>query len=584
MAPAFRLSQLQVWRDHNRDGVSDAGELYGLDQLGINSLSLTRTMGQSIPVPGGTKTTTGSFTRTNDSVGEMSDITLNVDAVHSSYVTPITIAPALVGMPELAGMGRLRDLRQAATLSESLANVLGNVASETSRSVQAPLIDAMLVEWSRTDPLYTTGGIVYHPGSGGTSSGSSINVVFLRPGQTFTFSSDGGVTLAQDVVNKIRVVEAFRGGELGGHLWAGQSDSVETYMAAYKAIAAAVSGSIAWQTRLKPYADAVSLKVDSTGVSLDYSGQLAVFDSRFAENNSRAIGEFGEWGSLARSANRPVKPELYEKFAEWYAAVGSTPAVSAAIAEMGAVLASANVSTGAAKDIIFVTNANLTIQAGAGNHQLIGSSGIDAISGGEGDDLLRGMGGNDTISDSSGSDTIDGGEGDDTITDSNAGTNTLRGGNGNDNITYSYNANNTVEGGAGDDTLSTNSFGNSSSYSSVNTFAGGTGTDRIVGGYGADTYLFNRGDGADTIVEYGASDYADKIVFGAGIAKSDLSAARSGNNLVVTIGNSQGLTAESVTVESWFSSTVYEVEQFVLNDGTILTSTQVVALIGIPPG
>ena len=224
-----------------------------------------------------------------------------------------------------------------------------------------------------------------------------------------------------------------------------------------------------------------------------------------------------------------------------------------------------------------------TLSGWTDNNSILGMGGNDTISDGGGNDTIDGGDGNDAISDTAGSDTIDGGAGDDTISDSGTGTNTLRGGAGNDSITYAYNSSNTIEGGAGNDTLASNSFGTSASLPFANTFAGGTGTDRIMGGHSTDTYLFNRGDGADTIVEYGSADRTDKIVFGAGIAKTDLSVARSGNNLVVTIGNSLGLTGESVTVENWFSSTVYEVEQFVLNDGTILTGTQVVGLIGIPP-
>ena len=34
-------SELKVWQDYNRDGVSDAGELKTLDELGIVSLDVT---------------------------------------------------------------------------------------------------------------------------------------------------------------------------------------------------------------------------------------------------------------------------------------------------------------------------------------------------------------------------------------------------------------------------------------------------------------------------------------------------------------------------------------------------------------
>ena len=60
-------------------------------------------------------------------------------------------------------------------------------------------------------------------------------------------------------------------------------------------------------------------------------------------------------------------------------------------------------------------------------------------------------------------------------------------------------------GGVGDDTLN-----------------GGTGNDALYGGVGNDTYIYNLGDGNDTITESGL-DSGDKIILGAGIAAGDIS-------------------------------------------------------------
>ena len=76
-------------------------------------------------------------------------------------------------------------------------------------------------------------------------------------------------------------------------------------------------------------------------------------------------------------------------------------------------------------------------------------------------------------------------------------------------------------GGSGDDVL-----------------VGGTGNDYLEGGSGNDTYIYNQGDGVDTIMnnDYSAGDNwkNDKIVFGEGIKWEDLNFYRNGSSLEIT--------------------------------------------------
>ncbi|MEN7536463.1 calcium-binding protein, partial [Aurantiacibacter flavus] len=71
------------------------------------------------------------------------------------------------------------------------------------------------------------------------------------------------------------------------------------------------------------------------------------------------------------------------------------------------------------------------------------------------------------------------------------------------------------------------------------TLSGGGGIDTLSGGDGSDEYVFNLGDGDVTIEDIGAAVDVDRVVFGAGIALSDLSisydAARP-NDIILTIG------------------------------------------------
>ncbi|MCJ2163449.1 MULTISPECIES: calcium-binding protein [unclassified Pseudodesulfovibrio] len=58
------------------------------------------------------------------------------------------------------------------------------------------------------------------------------------------------------------------------------------------------------------------------------------------------------------------------------------------------------------------------------------------------------------------------------------------------------------------------------------TISGGAGDDYVRGGSGSDTYHFNLGDGQDNIYDYGSSSDSDRLVFGVGIAITDVALIR----------------------------------------------------------
>ena len=115
-----------------------------------------------------------------------------------------------------------------------------------------------------------------------------------------------------------------------------------------------------------------------------------------------------------------------------------------------------------------------TLDGGAGNDQLIGSSFMD---------LLRGQAGNDTLNGGDGNDFLQGGAGDDQLSGE-AGTDGLSGGSGNDtifgglgdDIAYGGTGDDSVRGEAGSDTI----FGGADS----DDVDGGTDTDQVAGGSG----------------------------------------------------------------------------------------------------
>ena len=126
---------------------------------------------------------------------------------------------------------------------------------------------------------------------------------------------------------------------------------------------------------------------------------------------------------------------------------------------------------------------------------------------------------------------------------------------------YAAGGNDTINGGAGNDTIY-GEAGNDTLYGDDGNdiLSGGQGDDRLVGSNGDDSYLWNLGDGLDTIEEYAGRD---KIVFGEGITFDDLSFTSDGYSLKITVGGNEN---EGMLIDAHFNYKSIETLEF--SDGT----------------
>ena len=132
----------------------------------------------------------------------------------------------------------------------------------------------------------------------------------------------------------------------------------------------------------------------------------------------------------------------------------------------------------------------------------------------------------------------------------------------------------------------------SSDYDSDDIFQGLEGDDQLAGGFGSDTYLWQVGDGNDTIIEPSplsgggqepeggkASGEGDVNVLRlSGVVESDITFQREGNspNLMVVIGSS----GEQIRLQDQLSVSEGLIQKIVLDDGTELS---LAGLAGILP-
>jgi Ca2+-binding RTX toxin-like protein len=223
-----------------------------------------------------------------------------------------------------------------------------------------------------------------------------------------------------------------------------------------------------------------------------------------------------------------------------------------------------NIDGGAGADSIYGLAGADTLSGGGGTDYIYGGDGDDDISGGNGIDTLFGELGNDHIDGGAGSDEIHGGDGNDVLIGA-GGHDTIFGDDGNDSI-YGESGNDVLAGGTGDDYIE--------GRAGTDVIDGGTGNDQLTGGLGNDTYLFNRGDGNDTVSDNGrVADQMDIIRFGAGITTQDVAFYLEGNNLFLSQGN-----GDTIQVTDQTTNTA-RIERFELEDGHFVSSADVNLII-----
>lgn len=208
----------------------------------------------------------------------------------------------------------------------------------------------------------------------------------------------------------------------------------------------------------------------------------------------------------------------------------------------------------------------------AGHDDITGSDGGDYIDGGTGIDVMRGGRGNDSYIVNTARDQIielDRGGFDKVYAsiDYQLGANVehiaLTGaavqatGNALRNTLEGNASNNILAGGAGNDTL-----------------AGNGGDDRLIGGDGGDGYVYERGDGRDTILETGTGG-GDVIVLAGGLTASDLTFTRNpGAPLDLSLIFSDG---GSITIKNHFAAGGPSIEGIRFTSGAELNTVQLAA-------
>ncbi len=220
------------------------------------------------------------------------------------------------------------------------------------------------------------------------------------------------------------------------------------------------------------------------------------------------------------------------------------------------------------KDVIYGGKGSDRLYGDYGNDTLYGENDNDRLYGYDGNDFLAGGNGNDRLYGQGGNDRLYGGNGNDYLRDE-EGRNHFDGGPGVDTVSYyglkgrsgikanletrtsnkgdTFKKIENLEGSKFTNDYLTGSAKNNKlmGLNGNDTLDGGRGNDVLIGGSGRDRFVFNKGDGDDTVTDY--RDGQDKIVFGGGVSWNSISISSHSKGTLIEYGNDDSILLNSVS-------------------------------------
>ncbi|MBI5785503.1 MAG: hypothetical protein HZA64_08610 [Rhodocyclales bacterium] len=148
-----QYTNVRLWQDTNQDGISQANELQSLAQAGITAIDLT-TKTASKTLPGGnTQTLTAGVAGIE---GDAAALNLADNPFYREFTDHLDTT-AVADLPDMQGAGTVRDLREAATLSTTLAGELRSLSTQgyVNRDTYLGQIKQLIDAWADTSTLVT---------------------------------------------------------------------------------------------------------------------------------------------------------------------------------------------------------------------------------------------------------------------------------------------------------------------------------------------------------------------------------------------------------------------------------------------
>ena len=507
--------------DSNNDGIIDSndinysnlkllkgdGTLLTLEEAGVVSININLQNTYIIDENGNNQFKSGSFTKIDGTINEFGGFMLNTEPVNSYAIDDIQISEDIEELPYIQNYGKLYDLHQAMMRDKSgaLKQLVESFISATNDDTRMHLVDQILEKWANATDVENG------------SRGDFIDAKKLTVIETFMGTN---------------FISTHEGEEIPTNP---NKEASELLNTAYENLRIYIYSELMVQTKLKEYYEKIDIiyNFDTNNIEYDLTTLVSMLETAIEEDSvagKQLVYEVAKMiiglGIIDYSNYFDPKDDncFYLKFTK------DDRELKWLIDTIGKVSFADELGDGEGS-------------AADDSYRLEEQGHFHSLSG---DDVAYGSDDDDSFAMCSGDDLVDAGNGNDII-DTHGGNDIVYAGAGND-IIHASDGNDIIYGGDGDDTIYPD-HGDDFSWAEYgnDTIIGGKGNDTIISMTGDDTFIFNIGDGQDTIIEHQG---VDTLYFGPNITWEDLTFTQSENDMVISIND----TTDSITVKDWFAA------------------------------
>ncbi|WP_276922405.1 calcium-binding protein, partial [Frischella perrara] len=509
--------KLKVWQDKNSNGYTDENELISLEKAGISAISTKYSKSDYTDSNGNEYRLIGEITYTDGKKGQSTDVWFATNQANTIYTGDKHYIEGIENYPSIRGFGNLINLSYALSQNNKLKNLLDKfIANPITTDIQ-DVVDDIIFSWANVSQI--------DPNSRGIFDARKLSVLEIITGEKYTNIYYG---------DKTPPVEGY---------------ATDLLLAEYNKFKHYVTANLLAQTEFKQEFKLLKIDInDNKEPFIDFS-QL----ENYLNSNKK---------------NNDVRSLLLQEVIDGYLTYNSNDKYYQSIKDnLGQ-----NTLLGD-NFYLFGLSGHTTVEDTSGRDKLLFMNNIKAK-----DIIFSRQGANITVKSINGNSSI-------TFKNVFKDAKSVKSGINNDNVIEEFvfangtkltwdevlkdhlkmvgsNGNDTLLGSSGNDILS-----------------GGKGNDFLSGGEGNDTYIFNLGDGHDTIDNQGQFKYVgfwseeksdvDIIRFGKGIRADMLRSARKNKDLIISIDKKN-----SITIKNWFSTgneqLIARVDYFEFADGSQL--------------
>ena len=143
-------SELKVWIDKNRDGISQNDELFSLKELGIKEIILSDENVTKVDENNNLITGMAYAFMDNGDIINVGELNFKTSTISSMLKEDIEVSEEVLRLPDIEGVGRVYSLRQSMMLNPKLKNLVSDFINTTDRFAKKGMVDEILLEWTNS--------------------------------------------------------------------------------------------------------------------------------------------------------------------------------------------------------------------------------------------------------------------------------------------------------------------------------------------------------------------------------------------------------------------------------------------------